>query len=542
MELVYSFTLALLLTIALTPLLIKFSARLGLVDSPDSARKVHTKVMPRTGGLGIIVGAFIPLVFLLPLNTQLLHLLFGCVIIVLFGLLDDRVQLSYKWKLFGQGCAAIIVMAGGFVFSELPFCEPFDVPGWVNYFVTFFFIVAIVNGVNFSDGMDGLAAGTTLLVLFLLTLLAYQAGNTTFAIISLTVAGGVLGFLRFNTFPAQLFMGDTGSQFLGFVTCCLAIGITQAETSAYSVALPLLLLGLPIMDILQVVTVRIIKRLPLPGPDKEHLHHQVARLGFKHHRVVAIIYVLTFALLTSAYILRYENDLLIFSVFAACCVAVLGTVFGLQVVNWAWRDRSEYRGQERRNLYLRRLDWFYRHSTLTVEILVVLFLIFSALFVAQVSFSIAVVALSMAIFILILTTVRKDLPQFVVRVCIYPSLIVSVYLLAQGYANHQAIVLANLFIGVLVIVLVLAMRMSRRQDFSLNTMDLLVVLLVVCVPLMPLESISYLNARQGAIHLVVLLYATEFILIRNKKTAGSFMLSAQVALLLVGIRGLWALV
>ncbi|MGI9286450.1 MAG: MraY family glycosyltransferase [Pseudomonadales bacterium] len=538
MELIYSFTLALVLTIALTPLLIKFSTHLGLLDTPDEARKVHTKVMPRTGGLGIIFGALIPLFFLLPLSTQLLHLLYGCTIIVLFGLLDDRVQLSYKWKLFGQGCAAIVVISGGFTFTEIPLFGAYECPEWLAYGITFFFIVGIVNGVNFSDGMDGLAAGTTLLVLFLLAILAYHAGNATYTIISLTVAGGVLGFLRFNTFPAQLFMGDSGSQFLGFVTCCLAIGITQANTSAYSIALPLLLLGLPIMDILQVVVVRIVKRLPLPGPDKEHLHHQIARLGFEHYSVVAIIYIVQFTLLASAYFLRYENDSLIIAFFAAYFIAVVSAVFGMQAINWKWRHSSENAERERRNLFLRKLEGFYRHSPLVVEMLLVLFLLYSALSILEVPSSIAVGSLLLGVLMLVLTISRKNLPQLMARVWVYPSFAVVAYLLALGVAGPRVVMLANLLIAVLAVILVMAMRMSRRQDFSLNTMDLLIVLVVICLPLLPLDTISDVNARQGAMHLLVLLYASEFILTRKNQNARLLLLGAPIALFVVGIQGL----
>lgn len=537
MELIYSFTLALFLTIALTPLLIKFSAQLGLLDTPDQARKVHSKVMPRTGGLGIIFGALVPLLLLLPLSTQLLHLLFGCAIIVLFGLLDDRVQLSYKWKLFGQGCAAIVAISGGFTLTEIPIFGAYDLPEWLAYGASFFFIVGIVNGVNFSDGMDGLAAGTTLLVLLLLASLAYHAGNATFAIISLTVAGGVLGFLRFNTFPAQLFMGDSGSQFLGFVTSCLAIGITQAETSAYSTALPLLLLGLPIIDILQVVIVRIVKRLPLPGPDKEHLHHQVARLGFEHHSVVAIIYVFQFVLLASAYLLRYEIDSLIIAFFAAYFISVVGTIFSLRAINWKWRNVNENAKRERRNLFLRRLDWFYRHSPLVVEILMVVFLVCSAFCMSEMRSSIAVVSLILAILMLALAITRRSLPQLVARIWVYPSFAIVAYLLAQGAVPQQMMLPINLFIGALAVVLVMAMRMSRRQDFGLNTMDLLIVLVVICLPLLPVDSINHVNARQGAMHLLVLLYASEFILTRKNQNATVLLLGAPIALLIVGIQG-----
>ena len=241
MELVYSFTIALFLTIALMPLLIKFSAQLRLIDDPGADRKMHDKVMPRSGGLAIILGVFIPLPFLLSMDGYIPYLFIGSGIIILFGLLDDRAELNYKWKLFGQSLAVIVVMMGGIVIHQIPFFGLEAMPVWMSWPLTFVFLLGVINGVNFSDGLDGLAAGTSLLALATIAILAMIVDDQKVALISLTVIGGVLGFLRYNTFPARIFMGDAGSQFLGFITACLAIAVTQSESSALNTFLPVII-------------------------------------------------------------------------------------------------------------------------------------------------------------------------------------------------------------------------------------------------------------------------------------------------------------
>ena len=355
MEYVYSLSLALFLTIALIPILIRVSWRLGLVDHPTAERKVHTNAMPRTGGLGIIIGAALPLFFLLPIEGYLRYLFLGCAITIFFGLLDDRFELSYKWKILGQSLAAIAVMSGGVVMHQLPFFGFDDAPVWLSYPITFLFLVGVVNGVNFSDGLDGLAAGTSIMALLLIFVLALQCEDTAVALISLTLVGGLLGFLRFNTFPANIFMGDAGSQFLGFITACLAIIVTQSETSPYSVWLPVLILGIPIMDIVQVIPVRIHKKLPLPGPDKEHFHHQLGKLGFRHVEVVAVVYLLQTILMTGAYLMRYESDLAVAVFYTTFVVTILGALLFANAHNWQFRERQRRNTKrERRNRYLRR--------------------------------------------------------------------------------------------------------------------------------------------------------------------------------------------
>ncbi|MFV8816197.1 glycosyltransferase family 4 protein [Haliea sp. E17] len=519
MEYLYSWTVALFLTIALIPLLIRLSVQLGLVDDPSAERKVHSVLMPRTGGLGIIIGAALPLLFLLPMEGYLLYLFVGCAIIVIFGLFDDRLELSYKWKLFGQSLAAIVVMSGGIVAYKLPFLGLENAPLWLSYPITFFFLVGVVNGVNFSDGLDGLAAGTSVMALLLIFLLALHAENTNVALISLTVVGGVLGFLRYNTFPANIFMGDAGSQFLGFVIACLAILVTQKGIAPYSAFLPILILGIPIMDILQVVPVRIKKNLPLPGPDKEHFHHQIAKLGFRHTDVVALVYVLQAILLSGAFLLRYHSDLAVATFYVTYVVLILGLLLLANFTGWHFRGKDrEAQFESRRAWVKRRLAWYAANCPRLIALLVSAFFVLSGWYLSPGgnSFSLALVmCVSCATcWLLAKSTVSRQ----IFRVVLYLASVAIAYFLLFP-ANLGLVETSSLlaFAVLMVAFLTLGIYLTGQQDFRLTTQDLLILLVVLLLPLLPIEVVDRYALGRVVLLVALLMYASEFVLLRTTR-------------------------
>ena len=537
MEYLYSLTVALFLTIALIPLLIKVSWRLGLVDDPSAERKVHSTAMPRTGGLGIIIGAALPLAFLMPWNTYLIHLAVGCAITIIFGLADDRVELNYKWKLFGQSLAAVVVMSGGIVFNQFPFFGLADAPAWLSYPFTFIFLVGVVNGVNFSDGLDGLAAGTSIMALLLIFALALQSDNGALALISLTLVGGLLGFLRYNTFPANIFMGDAGSQFLGFVIACLAIAVTQSETAPYSVLLPILLLGIPIMDILQVVPVRVHKKLPLPGPDKEHFHHQLGKLGFRHVEVVTVIYLLQTILMSGAFWLRYESDFAVACFYASFVILSLGALLLGNHLNWQFRQKHRVQSApERRNKYLRRLSWYFQYSPRVIALLLGVFFVAAGYYLAgkdgAVEFGVVQYAIVLSTLVASFFIVRYNYAGIIFRVILYVASVVIAYFLAQSDLAPDELLWLSAYMALLIGCLMVAIRMTRRQEFSLTTQDLLILLVVVLLPLMPFDILDQYAVGRIALIVAILMYTSEFILNRATRTVAFTSACAVAGLLL----------
>ncbi len=540
MELIYSFTVALFLTIALIPLLIHFSAKLRLVDDPGAERKMHDKVMPRSGGLAIILGAFIPLAFLLPVDGNLRYLFIGSAIIIIFGLLDDRAELNYKWKLFGQSLAVFVVMAGGIVIHKIPFMGLDAAPVWLSYPLTYIFLLGVINGVNFSDGLDGLAAGTSLLALGLIALLAFTIGNTAVALIALTVIGGVLGFLRYNTFPAQIFMGDAGSQFLGFIIACLAIVITQSKASALNPFLPVLILGLPILDIIQVVPVRIKKGLPLPGPDKEHFHHQLVKLGFRHYEVVAVIYLLQIIMMGSAYFLRYESDILILVFYLTYLLVVLGAIYYANVIHWQLRGiQKTFDVKERRNKILRKMNWLHFHSAKMIEITIALFLLIAPFLLSFVSKDFGRTAFILAAMLAFSALLFRHSSALLARLSCYTASVFVVYMLSQDVAGAKYEAFIDGFMIFFGVFLMLAIRTTRREHFRLDTQDLLILLMVIVVPQLPFDSIDSMSVGHIALRLAVLMYGCEYLLARGGKRNYKFLTAASiVSLLAIGAQTL----
>lgn len=539
MEYLYTITVAFFLTVAAIPLLIRFSAQLGMVDDPSAARKMHSQVMPRTGGVGIIVGAAIPLIYLMSSGTYIAGLLPGCCVIVLFGLLDDRYELSYQWKLLGQGLAAILAMAGGIVFHQLPFFGFDNTPAWLSYPVTFLFLVGVVNGVNFSDGLDGLAGGTSIMALLVILILALQAGDAATGLTAIAFIGGIVGFLRYNTYPARIFMGDAGSQFIGFLIACLAIVVTQAEDRAYSALLPLLLLGIPILDIIQVIPVRLYKGLPLPGPDNEHFHHQLVKLGFRHYEVVTVIYLLQSFLMAAAYLLRYYSDLDIAVFYAVFLVATCSLIYFGNKAGWQFRAKHrQHKPEERRNRLLRRANWLYRYLAKIVAATMVLFMVFSLAIIPDFSRQFSAVLLLMAVALGISSAMMKKYYAPLARLsCCAISILLAYQLSQTPLSVGQEAMVSGVMIF-LMLFLLLSIRMTRKDDFVLDTQDLLILLAVLLLPQLPFETLTIYSVSRMAITTFILLYAVEFLINTGR---GSVMLvnhAAIITLAIIGGKGL----
>ena len=215
-------------------------------------------------------------------------------------------------------------------------------PGWCALPLTLLGIVGVTNAINLADGLDGLAGGICMLSFMCIAFLAFQGGNLTVALMAISAVWAIIGFLRFNTFPATVFMGDAGSQLLGFLAISLAIRITQTHTPL-SPALPLLLLGLPILDTAMVMVERLSKgRSPFVA-DKNHMHHKVMRLGLYHSEAVLAIYLLHVFLVMAAYLFRFFPEAFLVEFYAIFGALVLGSL--------TWACRSGWQVIRHRHLF-----------------------------------------------------------------------------------------------------------------------------------------------------------------------------------------------
>jgi UDP-GlcNAc:undecaprenyl-phosphate GlcNAc-1-phosphate transferase len=302
-----AFVTALVVTAALTPLVRHFALAAGAVDEP-TARRVHTRRVPRLGGVAIVVGFMAPLLTLVLLRTGfarvelsqhyklLAGLLLGSVVIALLGFVDDVSGVGAKRKLLVQSIAACIAYAGGLRIGSLslPFVGEVTL-GWLSLPATVLWIAAVSNALNLIDGLDGLAAGVAFFACVTNFVVAYLSHNLMICLFSAALAGAILGFLIYNFNPATIFMGDSGSLFLGYVLATMSLlgSSSQKSPTAIAILVPLLALGLPLMDMLLAMVRRFLERRSIFSADRGHLHHRLLDLGLTHRRAVLVLYALS---------------------------------------------------------------------------------------------------------------------------------------------------------------------------------------------------------------------------------------------------------
>ncbi len=289
-----TFLLAFVLSLAMTPVAIKIAPKIGAMDIPKDTRRMHTKAMPRFGGLAIFVGTTVSTaVFLLQLDHRIMGILIGGVLIYILGIIDDLKNLPAKVKFLGQTVIAVIMYMYGL---RIEFIGNFfgggrsELGTALCFIVTVLWIVGITNTVNLIDGLDGLAAGTSAIASLCIAYVAYIHGMYLASGAMLALAGGALGFLPYNFYPAKIFMGDGGSLYLGFMLATMSIIGPVKSATIVAVIIPVLVLGVPIFDTAFAIFRRIVNRRPIMEADKGHLHHRLMRLGYGQRRATLMLY------------------------------------------------------------------------------------------------------------------------------------------------------------------------------------------------------------------------------------------------------------
>jgi UDP-GlcNAc:undecaprenyl-phosphate GlcNAc-1-phosphate transferase len=302
--------LSFLLTALMVLLFMKIAARLGvMIDQPNS-RKIHNEPIPRTGGPAVIIGSLLPLIVIFRSDRIVLGLCLGAMCILAVGIIDDLWDLNYKWKFVGQGCAATLtLLISGIRFhtmGQLWQGFPLDL-GFLSLPLGIFFLVATTNVINLSDGLDGLAGGICFLIFCAVGFLAYFQRDFRLLSLSVCILGAIAGFLRYNTHPAIVFMGDTGSQFLGFAAGLSMLLLTQIKT-VYSPAILLYLIGIPIIDTIMVIFERLRQGRSIFRADNNHIHHKLLKMGLSHSESVMVIYTLQLGMILIAWTGRYADN------------------------------------------------------------------------------------------------------------------------------------------------------------------------------------------------------------------------------------------
>lgn len=344
LSILISLFLATMVTAAVTPLVRRVAWSVGAVDAPD-ARRVNTRRIPRMGGVAIVTGFFSALLAIFAANTHLAQLSFGhtrliagllvgSLLVTGLGVVDDVRGVGAKRKLLVQATAATVAYAAGFRISavSLPLLGTLEF-GWMALPLTVLWITAIINALNLIDGLDGLAAGVAFFACVANFVTGYLGSPTLgnyleVCLLAATLAGAIVGFLFHNFHPATIFMGDSGSMFLGFVLAVIPLfgPGTHKGGTAVGILVPLLALGLPITDMLLAMVRRFLERRSIFAADRGHLHHRLLDLGLTHRRAVFILYGTSVAFTLGALVIYIGRSTVVGLALLSITVIVVGMV------------------------------------------------------------------------------------------------------------------------------------------------------------------------------------------------------------------------
>ena len=299
---------AFVVSFLMCPMVKSFAYKIGAIDVPKDNRRMHKKPVPRLGGLAIFLGFIVSMLLFVKIDHQMQGILLGASIIVVLGVVDDMSPLRAYFKFCVQIFAALVAVFHGVVIQTLSnpnvFAEsPYWDLGWLAVPITVLWIVGITNAVNLIDGLDGLACGVSTISAISMLVIALLVSEGDVALVMASLVGACLGFLPFNKNPAKMFMGDTGSTFLGYILATISIQGLFKYYAIVSFAVPFLILGLPMFDTLFAIIRRLAHGQNPMAPDRGHIHHRLIDMGLNQKQAVAALYVISSILGLSAVVL-----------------------------------------------------------------------------------------------------------------------------------------------------------------------------------------------------------------------------------------------
>lgn len=543
MQLFTIFILSLFLTIALVPVFKKMAFRMNIVDIPD-ARKVHVHPMPKTGGISMAIGAFVPFLLWLPRDNFISALLLSSMIIVISGLVDDIKTLS-SWKKLLPQCAAalIIILWGGVRIKYIGLTGQDDValPMAASICLTFFVIIGVTNAINLADGLDGLAGGISMLSFVIMALLAYQCGNIPVAVICIALVGAIAGFLRYNTHPAVLFMGDAGSQLLGFLSIVFALVLTQTNTP-YSRVLSLTLIGFPILDTLTVMVERMAKGHSPFRADKNHFHHRLLRTGFSHSDAVLIIYIIQACFLSFAFVFRYYAGWMHILLFAGFSTTILGLFFMAYKTGWQFKPEGQNASLvkrwvdslKERKIFIRTFFGAARYGLISL-------LLFQSILPVQFPKTVSYAAGGLVLMLIGMRHLSDKYQGYVFRLVICMIIPVIVYyseIIPHAWFTKELYDLNIAAYVILVVFVLLTMRLTRRQQgFKLTTMDILIFIVILVFPNLPTTQFQTFGAGTAMAKSLALFFSFDVLSGEFRGDRRFMSAGCIIVLILLMIRG-----
>lgn len=531
-------------TIALIPIFTRLALRVNLIDVPGE-RRVHFIPMPKSGGIAMAIGALFPVIFWTYKEDFVKWYLGAITLIVISGLIDD-IRGHGPWtKFFAQVVAALIIIFLGKVRIEnlgtiLP--DGFLLPPWIAVPLTIITIVGVTNAINLSDGLDGLAGGICLLSFSCIAYMAYLVENNLIALFSVAMTGAIFGFLRFNTFPASIFMGDTGSQFLGFSAIVLSLRLTQDE-SVLSPLLPLIILGFPVLDTMTVMAQRYQEGRSLFRADKNHFHHRLLRLGFYHAESVLIIYLLQAGLVTAAFLLRFYSEWLILIGYLTFASIVVGAFTitdkkGLKIKRFHIFDNI-VKGKLKE---LKDKGTIIKVSFRIIEFGIPSLLLFSSFIPANIPRYTSYLCMIFTGLIIMVWRFRKNFIGLTLRITLYMFIPYVIYMgniemvswMVGSFAKAY-----NLSFFLFAIFIVLTIKFSRRrQGFKSTPMDFLILFIAIVVPNLPIEEVKAYHMGLVASKIITLFFSYEVLMGELREDFRKLTIFTILSLVVSSLRGI----
>lgn len=512
------------------PPIANLAVKIGGMDRPDE-RKVHAAETPRLGGIAIFSAFFLAVMLYCPIDARVKGFLVGGLIIFLTGLLDDLIKLQPRHKLVGEiVAAASAVFVGGLTVPSLGnlFGTGNIELGILAVPFTLFAVVGVINAINLLDGLDGLAGGVTAIACVSFGILAFRAGNPILIAFAAALLGALVGFLNFNTYPARIFMGDSGSLFLGYCMGFFSVMLVAEGGGAISPVIPFVILGVPILDTLVVIMTRLKKRQQIFAPDKRHIHHRLLDLGIGHKFTVIFVYGLTY-LLNAIAIIGYR--------FADCQLAAILIGFAVSfyaLVHFFLKNNAAERLRFlRSNQPLRETEFYrtlVRRSSLLILLMKNLLILILVLAVALPPVENREMALMSGLLILLtasLALTRLSWGNLFLQVVLYISGAFVIFIM-ENYGRFTELfgVPITVVSNYLFVLLFAAeggkifLRRKTKQLIS-TPFEYFIFFIVISVALMPMEFTAQYHLLTVAGKSVILFVAYKLILmgqtLRNRK-------------------------
>lgn len=470
----------------------------------------------------------------------------GITIIVAFGLIDDLKNISYIIKFGAQLLASLLVVCYGGIRIEnlgtlLP--EGYLLPVWIAIPLTVVVIVGVTNAINLADGLDGLAGGISLLSFCCIGYLGYLQENTVVSYLAISIIGAVFGFLRFNTYPATLFMGDTGSQFLGFSLIVMSLSITQGDT-AFSPVLPLIILGFPILDTLTVMCERIAKGRSPFAADKNHFHHRLMRLGLYHNEAVFIIYIIHALFVTTAFLLRYYTEWILLGGYLIFSGIFLSLFFLAGKKAWRFRRINIIDKAIKGRLALMKEEGLLiKIPFKCVEAGIPLLLIFTGFLPMRIPRFFLSIAIGLIMLIAATWLFKRKWLRGALTFSLYCFIPIIIYLTNAG--NHDVAQMStffkiyNLLFLALIFFVVMTLRFTqRRKGFKATTMDFLILFVALVAPYLAGTYSEYKELGAVAAKSIALYFSYEVLIGELRGRYNRLTLATIAALCVIAVRGL----